>query len=215
MNRSIAHLSWATWSNRSRLLICHEQPERLAHGSSFFLSNLSNLLTVAHLSWVIWANRSQLLIWFERNERMSEFPALLCTDTWCSRTLHTRFSYTYVCKYLSLPGGKNWVWRHHNASLISHLSRFSLKHAFTVEPHKTINKISKKYPTPHLKNLMFILLYSIGLYVWRVDCRLIICLLCHRYFHFMYTILQYSIVQSADLPTLARGCTNLCALQNL
>ena len=116
---------------------------------------------------------------------------------------------------MSLPGGKNWVWRHHNASLMSHLSTFSLKHAFTVEPHKTINKISKKYPTPHITNLMFILLYSIGLYVWRVDCRLIICLLCHRYFHFMYTILQYSIVQSADLPTLARGCTNLCALQNL
>ena len=71
MNRSFAHLSWAIWVNRSRSLICHEQPERFAHGRSFDLSHLSYSLTVAHLSWVIWVNRSQSLILFEWSEQMS------------------------------------------------------------------------------------------------------------------------------------------------
>ena len=75
-NCSFAHFLRVTWANRSRSLICLERPERLAHGSSFPLSDLSDSLTVAHLSWAIWANRSQSLIWFERNEGMSEFPAL-------------------------------------------------------------------------------------------------------------------------------------------
>ena len=70
---SFAHLSWATWVNRSRSLICHERPKRFAHGCSFDMSDLSDLLTVAHLSWGIWANRSQLLIWFDRSERMSKW----------------------------------------------------------------------------------------------------------------------------------------------
>ena len=47
------------WANRSRSLICHEQPERFAHGRSFVLSDLSDSLTVSHLSWAIWANHSQ------------------------------------------------------------------------------------------------------------------------------------------------------------
>ena len=61
-----------TWANRSQSLICHERPDRFAHSRSFFLSHLSNSLTVTHLSWAIWANRSQSLIWFEQNERMSD-----------------------------------------------------------------------------------------------------------------------------------------------
>ena len=75
MNRSFAHLSWSTWANGSRLLICQEQ---FAHSRSFDLSDLSDSLTVAHLSWAIWANH----IWYEWNERMSDeqmskFPALV------------------------------------------------------------------------------------------------------------------------------------------
>ena len=79
--RSFSHLSWETWANRSRWLICHELPEPFTHGGSFVLSDLSHLLTVTHLSWAIWANRSQSLICFEWNEQMSEFPALL-SSTW-------------------------------------------------------------------------------------------------------------------------------------
>ena len=59
------------------LLIYHEQPERVAHGCSFVMSDLSNLLMVAYSSWAIWAYPSQSLIWFERNEQMSECPALI------------------------------------------------------------------------------------------------------------------------------------------
>ena len=54
-------------------LISSEQPEQIAHGRSFPLSDMSNSLTVAHLSWSILANRSQLLIWFELNEWMSKW----------------------------------------------------------------------------------------------------------------------------------------------
>ena len=66
-------------------LIYHERPEKIAHGRSFVLSNLSDSLTVTHLSWAILGNRSQSLIWFEQNERMSdermsEFPALQKTS---------------------------------------------------------------------------------------------------------------------------------------
>ena len=75
-NRSFAHLSWATWVNPSRSLICHEWPEQFAHSCSFDMSDQSDSLTVAHLSWVIWVNLSQSLVWFEWSERMSEFPAL-------------------------------------------------------------------------------------------------------------------------------------------
>ena len=43
------------WAIRS--FIYHEQPEQIAHSRSFFMSDLSDWLTVAHLSWAIWANR--------------------------------------------------------------------------------------------------------------------------------------------------------------
>ena len=64
----VANLSWATWAIRSRLLICLERSERIAHSCSFDLS-------------------SRLLIWFERNEkmsneRMSDFPALILWRKW-------------------------------------------------------------------------------------------------------------------------------------
>ena len=72
-NRSFPHLSWATWANCSRLIICLERPELFAHGCLFPLSDLSESLTVTHLSWAIWASRSQSLIWFEQNEQLSEW----------------------------------------------------------------------------------------------------------------------------------------------
>ena len=71
--RSFVLLSWATLANHSRLFFCHERLEQFAHGRSFGMSDLSNLLTVAHLSWAIWANRSQSLIWSEQSELMSEW----------------------------------------------------------------------------------------------------------------------------------------------
>ena len=86
------HFSQICWANRllfvskranerfaqkneqfAHLLVYNERLERIAHGGSFDMSDLSNSLTVAHLSWAIWANRSQLLIWFERSEWMSEW----------------------------------------------------------------------------------------------------------------------------------------------
>ena len=52
---SFAHLWWGTWAIRSQSLISSEQPERIAHGCSILVSNLSDLLTS--------------LIWFMQNER--------------------------------------------------------------------------------------------------------------------------------------------------
>ena len=52
--------------------IYHEQPERIAHGHSFVMSDLRDSLTVALLTWATWAIPSQLLICLERSERMSE-----------------------------------------------------------------------------------------------------------------------------------------------
>ena len=49
---SFAHLSLATWANRSQSFICHKRPERFAHSCSFVVSDLSKLLTVANLIWV-------------------------------------------------------------------------------------------------------------------------------------------------------------------
>ena len=40
-NEQFAHLSWATWANRSHSLICYERPEQFAHIRSFVLSDLS------------------------------------------------------------------------------------------------------------------------------------------------------------------------------
>ena len=53
---SFANLSWVTWANQSHSLICPEGPEQFAHGRSFVLSDLSQLLTFADLSSAIWAN---------------------------------------------------------------------------------------------------------------------------------------------------------------
>ena len=39
-------------------LISSEQPERIAHGPSFVLSDLNNSLRVAHFLWATWAIRS-------------------------------------------------------------------------------------------------------------------------------------------------------------
>ena len=55
-NRSIAHLSWATWAFCSWSPFWHERPERFAHSCSFDLSDLSKWMS---------------------DDRMSEFPTLL------------------------------------------------------------------------------------------------------------------------------------------
>ena len=78
---SLAFLSWGTWANRSGSLFCHERPERFAHGRSFVMSDLRDLLTVAHLFWAIWGNHSPSPIKMRnlgrmRDERMIEFPTL-------------------------------------------------------------------------------------------------------------------------------------------
>ena len=57
----------------AHLLFDHEHPERIAHGRSFVMSVLSDLLTVPHLSWAIWANRSQSLIKMINFEWMSKW----------------------------------------------------------------------------------------------------------------------------------------------
>ena len=44
--RFLAKIFWAI----AHLLIYHERPERIAHGCSFVMSNLSDSLTVAHLA---------------------------------------------------------------------------------------------------------------------------------------------------------------------
>ena len=44
-NKRFAHFWWATWANRSWLLIFGEQPERFAHSHSFVMSNLNDSLT--------------------------------------------------------------------------------------------------------------------------------------------------------------------------
>ena len=63
-------------------LIYHERPERIAHGRSFVLSNLSESLTVTHLIWAKLANEQM------SDAQMSEFPAL-----------HISMLYALFCKY--------------------------------------------------------------------------------------------------------------------
>ena len=61
---------WTNFFERiARSLIYHEQPERIAHGCSFVLSDLSDSLKVAHFLWATWAICSRSLIWFVLNER--------------------------------------------------------------------------------------------------------------------------------------------------
>ena len=71
---------WAICSKKNERLthlhICLEQPEQIAHISSFVmsdLSDLSNLLTLARLSWATWENRSHSLICPEKFEQMSKW----------------------------------------------------------------------------------------------------------------------------------------------
>ena len=44
-SQRIAHFWWATWAICSQSLFSSEQPERIAHGCSFLVSNLSHSLT--------------------------------------------------------------------------------------------------------------------------------------------------------------------------
>ena len=56
-------------------LIYNEQPERITHGCSFVLSNLSESLTVAHLIWAKWMSE-RMSDELMSDERMSDFSAL-------------------------------------------------------------------------------------------------------------------------------------------
>ena len=51
-----------------------------AHGGSFVVSDLRDLLTDAHLSWAIWANRSQLLICLQRPEWFAHSCSFVLSD---------------------------------------------------------------------------------------------------------------------------------------
>ena len=96
----IAHSFWATWANRSRLLICHERPERCSHFAqkecfllflttskktfktykSLIFSNRKwkwaicskkpSDLLICYLSWASWANWSHSLICSEQFEQI-------------------------------------------------------------------------------------------------------------------------------------------------
>ena len=52
-------------------LTYHERPERIAHGCSFVMSDLSDSLTVALLIWVTWVIPSQSLICLQRSEQIA------------------------------------------------------------------------------------------------------------------------------------------------
>ena len=81
---SFALFLWATWAIRSWSLISSERCEQIAHGRSFFVSDLSDSLTWLRgneRSWANhsgrspkkrkWANRSVMLICLERPERFA------------------------------------------------------------------------------------------------------------------------------------------------
>ena len=111
----IAHSSWATWENRSWSLICHERPERFAHGHSFELSNLIDLLTVAHLSWAIWANPLQSLIWFEQSEQMGE---------WANERIPSPVIITYN-KRRKTDKGRSYLLHNFGSKRITSAAKFS------------------------------------------------------------------------------------------
>ena len=64
----------------AHLLIYHERPDRISHGRSFFMSDLSDLLKVALLIWTTWAICSQLLICPERSERIAHSRSFDLSD---------------------------------------------------------------------------------------------------------------------------------------
>ena len=55
---SFAHFCWATWAICSWSLISSERCERISHGCSFLVSDLSDLLTSLRGNERLWANRS-------------------------------------------------------------------------------------------------------------------------------------------------------------
>ena len=87
--------------------------ERITHGRSFVLSDLSDSLTVAHLSWAIWANCSQSLIWFERipsPENQSNKIAVTLLNIWLCFSKWTLLLFNipvFLVEYISkwfIPG---------------------------------------------------------------------------------------------------------------
>ena len=61
-------------------LIYHEWPEQIAHGRSFVMSSLRDLLTVYLLTWETWVICSQLLICPGRSEWISHSPSFHLSD---------------------------------------------------------------------------------------------------------------------------------------
>ena len=92
-NHSFALFWWATWVIRSWLLISSEQPEQIAHGRSFILSDLSESLShsfdlsdlskslmVAYFLWATWAIRSLSLISSELPDRFAHGRSFVLSD---------------------------------------------------------------------------------------------------------------------------------------
>ena len=75
VNEQFAQKKWF-----DHLLFYHERPEQIAHGCSFVMSDLSDLLMVALLSWATWAICSQLLICAEQFELFAHSRSFVLSD---------------------------------------------------------------------------------------------------------------------------------------
>ena len=64
---SFTHFRWATWAIRSRSLVSSEWPEQIAHGRSFLVSDLSDMLTL-----LLFGERSELLTHTAHQKRGNE-----------------------------------------------------------------------------------------------------------------------------------------------
>ena len=64
---SFANFWWATWGIRSRSLISSERCERIIHGRSFFVRDLSDLLT-----WLIFGERPAQFTQIAQQKRVNE-----------------------------------------------------------------------------------------------------------------------------------------------
>ena len=81
-NHSFAHFWWATWAICSQSLISSERCERIAHGGSFLVSNLSDLLIslifgerpelLAHIAQRKWAIVSESLILLTKKRKWAK-----------------------------------------------------------------------------------------------------------------------------------------------
>ena len=95
--RSFAHLWWATWAICSWSLIFGEQPERITHGLSFLVSNLSKSLTVAPFWWATWA------ICSHHSEGMSDHERYSCLWQQMSNSLRKPIPNLAQIQFLPFP----------------------------------------------------------------------------------------------------------------